>query len=169
MTTTGKVAIAGGSLGGLTAALLLRDLGFDVTVYERSPVELEERGAGIGFLPDSSRYLVERAGIGLDEISTPTQFIRYLDRSGRVVHERTHAYCFSSWNTVYRHLLRLFGSSGYLLSSEVVGRSESSETVQVEFADRPPVECDLLVCATRSAGETYVRRLCRVARDGPRE
>ena len=69
MTTTGTVAIAGGSLGGLTAALLLRDLGFDVTVYERSPVELEERGAGIGFLPDSARYLVERAGIGLDEIS----------------------------------------------------------------------------------------------------
>jgi NADPH-dependent 2,4-dienoyl-CoA reductase/sulfur reductase-like enzyme len=32
-----RVAIAGGSLGGLTAALLLRDLELDVTVYERSP------------------------------------------------------------------------------------------------------------------------------------
>ena len=34
--------------------------GHDVTVYERSPAELEERGAGIGFLPATYRYLVER-------------------------------------------------------------------------------------------------------------
>ena len=47
MVKTGRVAIVGGSLGGLTAALLLRDLGLDVTVYERSGAELEQRGAGI--------------------------------------------------------------------------------------------------------------------------
>ena len=46
-----KVSIVGGSLGGLTAACLLRDLGYDVSVYERSAVRLEQRGAGIGFLP----------------------------------------------------------------------------------------------------------------------
>ena len=45
----------------LTAALLLRDSGHDVIVYERSAAELEQRGAGIGFLPASSRYLAERA------------------------------------------------------------------------------------------------------------
>ena len=40
-----QVAVVGGSLGGLTAALLLRDLGIAVDVYERSPVELAQRGA----------------------------------------------------------------------------------------------------------------------------
>ena len=59
-------------MGGLTAACLFRDLGLDVEVYERSPAELEERGAGIGFLPASARYLVERAGIDLDDISVAT-------------------------------------------------------------------------------------------------
>lgn len=49
--TTPCVAVAGGSLGGLTVALLLRDLGYDVTIYERSHVELEQRGAGIGSSP----------------------------------------------------------------------------------------------------------------------
>ena len=49
MVTTGRVAVAGGSLGGLTAALLLRDAGFDVTVHERSSTELQQRGAGIGY------------------------------------------------------------------------------------------------------------------------
>src|SRR5436189_173337 len=42
-----RVAIAGGSLGGLTAALLLRDLGCQVDVFERSAAELESRGAGL--------------------------------------------------------------------------------------------------------------------------
>ena len=63
-----RVVIAGGSLGGLTAGLLLSDLGLDVTIHERSPAELEQRGAGIGFLPDSYRYLVERAGVALTVI-----------------------------------------------------------------------------------------------------
>lgn len=67
-----RVAVIGGSLGGLTAACLLRDAGHEVNVYERSPIELEQRGAGIGFLKASYRYLVERAGIRLDGISIAT-------------------------------------------------------------------------------------------------
>ena len=82
MVGAARVAIIGGSVAGLTTALLLRDLGLDVTVYERSAAELEQRGAGIGFLPTSYRYLVERAGVDLDEISTSTTSIRYLDRQG---------------------------------------------------------------------------------------
>ena len=49
-----RAAVAGGSLGGLTCALLLRDLGVQVEVYERSPSELVQRGAGIGFLPEAA-------------------------------------------------------------------------------------------------------------------
>ena len=66
-----RVAVVGGSLGGLTAALLLRDLGITVDVYERSPVELAQRGAGIGFLPEAQRYLIERAGVSLDDLAYP--------------------------------------------------------------------------------------------------
>ena len=43
-----RAAIVGGSLGGLTAAALLHDQGAEVDVYERSPSELVQRGAGIG-------------------------------------------------------------------------------------------------------------------------
>ena len=45
-----RVIVVGGSLGGLTAACVLRDAGHDVTVHERSPDPLEQRGAGIGLL-----------------------------------------------------------------------------------------------------------------------
>src|SRR6266540_4210983 len=119
MVTRARVAIAGGSLGGLTTALCLRDLGLDVTVYERSPAELEQRGAGIGFLPASYRYLVECAGVALDDISVATGRIRYLSRDGEFVHDEAHAYRFSSWNTVYRQLLGCFGHERYLLGHEV--------------------------------------------------
>jgi len=153
-----RIAIAGGSLGGLSAALVLRDLGADVTVYERSPAELEQRGAGIGFLPASSRYLVERAGTDLDEISTRTTHIRYLSRDGRVVHDEDHVYRFSSWNTVYRHLLRCFGRERYELGTEVSGFEVGRHGVRVALSGERTVDVDLLVCA-EGIGSAARRRL----------
>jgi 2,6-dihydroxypyridine 3-monooxygenase len=143
----GRVVVAGGSLGGLTAGLLLADAGLDVSVHERSPSELQERGAGIGLLPDSSRYLVERAGVPLDEISTSTSHIRYLGRDGHVLHEQAHQYRFSSWNTVYRRLLGCFNRDRYHLGSEVTGFEVKDDSVRVELASDVPIDADLLVCA----------------------
>ena len=158
MVTRAKVAIAGGSLGGLTAGLLLRDFGLDVTIHERSRIELEQRGAGIGFLPDSYRYLVEREGLALDEISTSTELIRYLDRRGSVTDEFAHRYRFSSWNTVYRRLLEAFGRDRYLLDHEVVSRVESPTGVTIGLADGTTDVVDLLVCAD-GVGSGFRRQL----------
>jgi 2,6-dihydroxypyridine 3-monooxygenase len=143
----GRVAVVGGSLGGLTSALLLRDAGFDVTIFERSGAELEQRGAGIGFLPDASRYLSERAGVYLDDISISTDHIRYFNRDGTIAHDIEHRYRLSSWNTVYRSLLGCFGPDRYLLGREVVGRTEHADSVMVHFSDGASEEVDLLVCA----------------------
>jgi 2,6-dihydroxypyridine 3-monooxygenase len=147
MVSSARVAVVGGSLGGLTAALLLRELGLDVTVHERSGAELEQRGAGIGFLPVSSRYLVERAGLDLDEISVSTRYIRYLDRQGHIVHEQDQAYRFSNWNTVYRSLLRCFGRERYLLGRECVRIRQADGRVHLTEADGSELDVDLLVCA----------------------
>ena len=57
-----RALVVGGSLGGLTAALVLRDKGWDVDVLERSAVPLQGRGAGIVAHPTTVRYLVERVG-----------------------------------------------------------------------------------------------------------
>lgn len=147
MVTSGRVAVIGGSVGGLTAALLLRELGLDVTVYERSGAELEQRGAGIGFLPDSYRYLVERARIPLDEVSIATDRVRYLDRCGNVVHDEGRRYRFSNWNTVYRNLLRCFERERYLLGREAIDLTRAPDGVRVTFATGHQVEVDLVVCA----------------------
>jgi 2,6-dihydroxypyridine 3-monooxygenase len=57
-----RVAVAGGSLGGLSTALWLRDAGCNVEVYERSKTPLEGRGAGIVLNPATVRY-VDRNGV----------------------------------------------------------------------------------------------------------
>jgi 2,6-dihydroxypyridine 3-monooxygenase len=147
MVTTGRVAVIGGSLGGLTAALVLRDAGFDVTVHERSGTVLEQRGAGIGFLPDSARYLVERAEVDLDDISISTEHIRYLARDGTVTHDIAQPYRFSSWNTIYRSLLACYGRDRYLLGHEAIGYTPADDHVVVHFADDTSERVDLLVCA----------------------
>lgn len=52
---------------------------------------LDGMGAGIGLLPTSYRYLVERARCALDDISIVTDRIRYLDRAEAVLHEEAHS------------------------------------------------------------------------------
>ena len=142
-----NISIVGGSLGGLTAACLLRDAGHEVVVFERSPVRLEQRGAGIGFLPATYRYLHERAGVDLAKISVPTSHIRYLDALGNVVHDESHNYLFSSWNTVYASTLDHFGASNYHLDFEMSSFSQTLDSVSVNFANGRSVESQVLVAA----------------------
>jgi salicylate hydroxylase len=51
-----RIAIVGGGLGGLAAALFLRKAGLDATVYEQAP-QLREVGAGIVVAPNMVRPL----------------------------------------------------------------------------------------------------------------
>jgi len=57
-----SVAIVGGGIGGLAAALSLLHAGLDVQVYEQAPT-LGEVGAGIQISPNASR-LLHRLGLG---------------------------------------------------------------------------------------------------------
>ena len=73
MSTWPRVGIVGGSIGGLTAALVLRDLGCEVDVFERSGTALQARGAGIVLHPATTRYFEESSDLdaGMVEIELP--------------------------------------------------------------------------------------------------
>src|SRR6266850_2606879 len=51
-----SIAVVGAGLGGLTAAVALRQAGVDVEVYEQAP-ELTEVGGGINMGPNAARVL----------------------------------------------------------------------------------------------------------------
>jgi salicylate hydroxylase len=57
-----RIAVIGGGIGGLTAAVALRQAGFEVEVYEQAP-ELAEVGGGINMAPNATRIL-RRLGLG---------------------------------------------------------------------------------------------------------
>src|ERR1700742_4648490 len=87
-----RALVVGGSLGGLTAALVLRDQEWNVEVLERSAVPLQGRGAGIVLHPITVRYLVERVGKAIADIGLPASRLRYLGDDGSVVHEQPCAH-----------------------------------------------------------------------------
>jgi 2,6-dihydroxypyridine 3-monooxygenase len=139
--------VVGGSLGGLTTALLLRDLGCQVDVFERSTAELESRGAGIVVLDATLRYFRERTDVEVDRITTSTRFLRYLARDGTVAYDEPRRYRYSAWHTIYRALLGCLGRDRCHLGKEMVGFQQAGDQVVVRFGDGSWLAYDLLVCA----------------------
>lgn len=145
--TMPSVAVVGGSLGGLTTALLLRDAGCQVRLYERSPVPLDARGAGIAVLDQTLRYPVERLAVSPEEISTETQWVRFLEPDGSTAHAEPRSYRFSAWNTIYRVLHDGFPDECYLRGWELTAFTTEERRVALTFGNGEVCEADLLVCA----------------------
>jgi 2,6-dihydroxypyridine 3-monooxygenase len=142
-----RVVVAGGSLGGLSAALHLRDVGCDVVVYERSREPLEGRGAGIVLHPSSVRYLTTASTIEVDAVSTQADLLRYLNRDGTIHHEEACRYRFTSYYTLYQGLLGCLERDRYRLGVEVEDFNEDEDSVTVRLGDGSEEVCELLVFA----------------------
>ncbi len=141
------MAVAGGSIGGLTAALVLRDLGCDVQVYERSASTLQARGAGIALHPMTVRYFTEHDALDTEEVTIELPWLRFLGRDGAVEYEEMMNYRFSSWNTIYRALLGNFDPARYHLGMELIRFEQDARGVTLWFAQGVTARADLLVCA----------------------
>jgi 2,6-dihydroxypyridine 3-monooxygenase len=143
-----RVAVVGGSIGGLTAAALLRDAGCEVDVYERSSGLLSGYGAGIVLQPELARYFIERTDIALDTISVPSRAMRYFDAAqGTLIGEIQADWRYTSYNALYRGLLQSFGLERYHLGEALVGLEPRAGEVELRFASGKVVHCDLAVCA----------------------
>ncbi len=81
-----SIAIIGGGIGGLSAALHLLQAGFDVQVFEQTP-QSSEVGAGLVISPNASR-LLRRLGLtaGLDKVAVrPQGTVQRRWQDGRVL------------------------------------------------------------------------------------
>ena len=80
-----KLIIAGGGIGGLTAALCLHESGFDVQVYE-SALEIKALGVGINLLPHAVRVL-KRLGLQeqLHKVAIATRELVYYSKHGKKI------------------------------------------------------------------------------------
>lgn len=141
-----RVLVVGGSIGGLTVALLLRDLGCDVAIHERADTDLEDRGAGIVVLPVTERYF-DRHAVGGERVSLELTYWSYVDRNGTVISADADHFRFSGWSTIYRSLLEEFGRDDYHFAHEVVGFERTVDGIRIELANGGWDEGDLLVFA----------------------
>lgn len=142
-----RVAIVGGSLGGLIAALQLRDAGCDAAVFERSRTPLEGRGAGIVLHPVTTRYFEEHRLFDLDRVSSSARTLRYLDRDGGVVLEEPILYRFTSYATLYGALVAVLEPERYHLGVECMSIEQDAGGATVGFADGSTSRFDLVVGA----------------------
>jgi len=142
-----SVIVMGGSLGGLTAALFLRDLGCRVKVLERSRTPLAGRGAGIVLNPATVRYFSLRGTRDVRSLSVATKYLRYMGANGGIAAEQQVAYRFSSYNAIYHGLLQDFGLDDYHLALNVTGLEQDAEGVTVHVEGARAQRCDLLICA----------------------
>ncbi|KAI0563759.1 monooxygenase FAD-binding protein [Gracilaria domingensis] len=146
--------VVGGSLGGLTAAICLRDIGFSVSVFERSEQYLSGKGAGIGLNPHMMSFIRDHPRFGLSEHSITVKKFRYLDLDQERHQEHKAMLGLSSYNSVYKALLEIFGTQDYHLAQNVTDISQSTENVKVTTSDGIQHLCHLLVCADGSGSHS---------------
>jgi 2,6-dihydroxypyridine 3-monooxygenase len=142
-----RIAVIGGSLGGLITALQLRDVGCDVEVFERSPVLLEGRGAGIVLHPVTTRYFEDHGLLDLGRVSSSARTLRYLTRGGDVVLEEPIVYRFTSYATLYAALVEAFDPQRYHLQKDLLGVDDANDQVIARFADGGAESFELLIGA----------------------
>jgi 2-polyprenyl-6-methoxyphenol hydroxylase-like FAD-dependent oxidoreductase len=145
--TNRRALVIGGSLGGLLAAHLLRDVGWEVVVFERNAEDLTGRGAGISTHPQLIDIL-RRVGIDFDEsMGIKVDTVICLDRTGRTYHEEKTARTMSSWGRLYRSLRDPLPSASYRLGMSLTQVEQDADGVTACFADGSRVSGDLLVGA----------------------
>src|SRR5579863_2190230 len=142
-----RALVAGGSLGGLITAHLLRGAGWDTTVFERNNEELASRGVGLGTHPQLIAVL-KRAGVDFDESMgiTPPRAV-CLDGAGRIVVEQPMGRTLSGWSRLYRALLDGLPPRTYRLGKRLTRVVQDDESVTAHFVDGTSERGDLLVGA----------------------
>ena len=142
-----RALVIGGSMSGLFAALLLRQQGFEVDVYERVEGELAGRGAGIVAQPevrDVFKRLVINPG---QSLGVETQKRRTFDRDGRLIGEADCRQILTAWERVYRLLRDAFAPERYHRGMKLDRIEQDDRGVTAHFADGTREQADLLIGA----------------------
>ena len=143
----GRVIVAGGSIAGLFAGVLLHRQGFAVDVFERSGEALASRGAGIVPHPELFEALAQ-AGATLDEtIGVPVVGRITLNRDGTVLGRHPLPQVMMSWDRLYRLLREALPDARYHAGSAIEAFDQDDEGVAVRLADGRRVGADWLIGA----------------------
>jgi salicylate hydroxylase len=158
MATDVNIAVIGGGLGGLAAALALYRAGFEVEVYEQA-AELNEVGGGINMGPNAARILY---GLGLgaaldrDAVRPLSAHVRRWDDGRTLQKAPLNPLCDELYGaphlTVHRADLQRIVASDLPkerihLGHQLVGIKDRGDTVEAVFANGKRIRADILIGA----------------------
>ena len=142
-----RALVIGGSLGGLLAANLLHNDGWQVDIFERVPEELAGRGAGIVTHPELLAVL-SRCGVVIDEgIGVEVAARVALDSSGRTIGAFPLRQILTSWGRLYALLKAQFPEQSYHSGFSLERIEQGADGVVACFTNGQKVQGDLLVGA----------------------
>src|SRR5512142_2692378 len=139
-----RAIIIGGSMSGLFSAAFLRQIGWEVDVYERSKVELVGRGAGITGHPELFDAL-EASGAGTERLGIEVPKRIAIDRDGRVTDERPLRQILTSWDRLQRLLRATIDPARYHLGWAFERVEQNGSGVRVYFNGGRVEEADILI------------------------
>lgn len=142
-----KAIVIGGSLGGLFTGSILRQIGWEVDIYERSPHDLDSRGGGIVLQPEVIE-LLKRIGANMAQNLGVTSRERLVIKpdgsvSKRLVNFQTQ----TSWSMIYSTLRANFGPQHYHQHKKLLNIKQAEKKVIAFFEDGTSDEGDLLIGA----------------------
>ncbi|HXW25595.1 MAG TPA: FAD-dependent monooxygenase [Xanthobacteraceae bacterium] len=152
------IAIVGGGIGGVAAALSLAKAGLDAHVYEQAPA-LREVGAGIVLSPNATRIL-DRLGLGAALAQTSVRPLAWHERrwdDGRTLlrvplaDAALGAFGFPYYQChradVQTMLARALPAARLHLGHRLVGLNERGDRVEAQFDNGARVQADVVVGA----------------------
>src|SRR5271167_1378304 len=145
--TRKRATVVGGSLTGLATGILLRKIGWEVDIFERSAQSLSDRGAGI-VMQQETLELLRLCGAKRDQdVGVMLTSRKYLDRSGAIASSVRMPQLMTSWGLLYSWFKQGFPAEQYHLGHEFDKVLQDSRSVTSHFKGNTEIKADLLVAA----------------------
>jgi len=145
--TMKRATVVGGSLTGLAAGILLRKIGWEVNIFERSPQSLSDRGAGIVLQQETLELLRLCGAKGDGDVGVTLNYRKYLDAGGSVASSDRMPQLMTSWGLLYSWFERSFPAEHYHLGNEFDSMRQDGSSVTSHFKGGMQSKADLLVAA----------------------
>jgi 2-polyprenyl-6-methoxyphenol hydroxylase-like FAD-dependent oxidoreductase len=108
-----RATVVGGALTGLAAGILLRKIGWEVDIFERSPQNLSDQGAGI-VMQEETLELLRLCGAKDDsDVGVTLTYRQHLNANGSVASSDRMPQLMTSWGLLYAWLNQSFPAKNF--------------------------------------------------------
>ena len=141
-----RAVVIGGSMAGLFASSLLRRVGWDVDLYERSDVELFGRGAGIVTHDELLQALTD-AGAPLADLGVSINERVALDSAGKPIERLDYPQIVTSWDRLHNLMRATIPHENHHLGCNLQDIQQDADGVTAVFSNGRTEQADLLIGA----------------------